>query len=1206
MDARHLTSESALHIRFFGPLELACDGKPLPNPSSARARSLLVYLVMHHDRPIPRNRLTGLFWPERPDTRARRSLSQALWQIRAALGPAAGRLATGRENVTFGFHPGDWLDVQEFEQKARETEQKASIQLYRADFFPECYDDWALVERERLRELYLGALEQSIALHKQQGDYGQALIYAQKLVAADPLREMTHRELMRLYHLQGRSQAALAQFDTLRRLLSEELNAPPTVATLDLYQEISAALNKSAAPHLPLAPPPPPILRDLAHLPFVGREQERNMLLDALQNALQGHTRLALLAGNAGVGKSRLAAEIAADAAWRGFRVGTAKMEQMTPALPFGLLTLALRDLLTPLSLAQLATLIETRHLSALAQLFPTIADNVPDLPRIADSPLDRQPERMWEGLARCIAGLSQSAPLLLLLEDLHWADEASLAALRNLFRWLKGSRLLIIITYRTAQAHKRPAVHDTLEELARIPAVCRIRLESLTAEQTVSLVQQALRTGTQEAAFASRLWDESGGNPLFIIEMLKTLLEQNDMVLLPDGSWNLPASDRPLPVPASIRQLVGERLTRLSPLLRATLEWVAVLGENADFGILAHGSQIAPSELIEHLSALVQQGFLVEASQGYHFGHDLMWENTYRNIEPQRRQELHRRAGKALETLCPDQIEPLALHFSRGNTPSKALVYTMRAGEQAEEIGDYESALAHYDRALAWADQNSTAHWDILAHQENAFGVLGRRAAQGNVLTQMQHLAKALSDTARQARTRYRQGWLEVLAGDPIRALELLDDAAKLARAAGEHDLLGNCLTVTARAWWRIGDTDSCQTAIEKASAIFRTTDNRQGEINVLNMLGNLHLGMTGNYAYALACFEKNERVARATGDQYRAAAAQANAGIALTLLGCYRRSQTLLTEAYRALIDLGDRNWQGIILHWQGINHLNLGDLERAQAVSQKALDICRQVGDRNFEIESLGALGLIALEQRDCKQAISYLSQAVEAARTGKQVMDQAVQQSCLALAHLRQGNLAEARSLAEQAVATLEELGDLVSRLTDAYFVRYQVIAATEGLEAARPHLEQAYTALQDTAASITDPAMHRSFLKNVAGNRAIVAAHDLGYIPAPPRRQTVRLPHTDAPTGRPLRQDEFVEVAWTISAPEDDEISGRTARRHHRILRLLRESTAQSAAPTVATLAQTLGVSERTIKRDLAALRTAGHDVRTRGSHPARP
>jgi len=308
------------------------------------------------------------------------------------------------------------------------------------------------------------------------------------------------------------------------------------------------------------------------------------------------------------------------------------------------------------------------------------------------------------------------------------------------------------------------------------------------------------------------------------------------------------------------------------------------------------------------------------------------------------------------------------------------------------------------------------------------------------------------------------------------------------------------------------------------------------------------------------------------------------------------------VLAQALPVMQEVGDRHWQGIILHWQAANQRGLGDLAQAQATAGQALETCRAVGNRNFEIATLELLGLIALDQHAPKEARRHLQAAVEMARANEQTMDWALNQSYLALVTLYLGRPEEARQLVEQAIVKLEGLEEQVGRIREAYFVRCQIIAATDGPKAACPDLERAYQHLAQVAARIKDPALRRSFLENERRNRAIVAAHRRGQIPPPLRQQRVSLPRVDAPTGRPLRQDEYVTVKWTVTAPEDGVISGTIARRRHRLLRLLGEAAAQEAAPTVAALANSLDVSTRTLKRDLAALRAEGHAVDTRGRH----
>jgi DNA-binding SARP family transcriptional activator len=901
-----LMGTPALHIRLFGPLELAWGNEPLTSPPSPTTRSLLAYLIFHHDHPITRDRLTGIFWPERPDTRARHALSNALWQVRHALGPAADRLAAERDTITLTLQACDDLDAATFETQVQ-REPNQAIALYRADLLEGCYDDWVVPERERLRELHLGALERLIDVHKQRGDYDQALLCARRLVAADPLREAAHCEVMRLSHLLGRSQAALEQFATLRDLLAEELGVDPVPATVDLYEEIGAALGQ-AIPYTPIAPPPPPLLRDLVNLPFIGRTEERGALLEALHAAAQGQGRLALIEGDAGVGKTRLVDEAIADARWRGFQVGMGKGDVATTPSPYRVLRDALAPLLTELRVAQLAEVVEPLWLCVTASIFPFISEHLPDLPALARLEPQEEKQRLWEGLARLLAGLASVAPLLLVLEDIHWADEATLDALLPLALSLPAARLALTLTYRTAEARERPAVWEALEALDRVLPPTRLYLHPFERAETAALVRRALgigETGGQVDAFAARLYEETGGNALLLVENLKVLLERDLLTPAGDGGWILPPGDVPLLPPVSIQGLIGERLARLAPPLRATLELVAVLGEEAEFAVLSGVSGAGSPRLLPTLEGLTQRGFLVEAETRYHFRHDCIQEVAYGAIALGERQWTHHRAGVVLERLHPERIEALAHHYERGHAWDKAVHYHWRAGEHAAGLHAYPVALHHYSRAVSAAEAAGLSpdeRFDLLAAREAVLEVLGRREEQAADLEVMEQLAVGEGDPRKLAEVYRRRAWLLAHASRYDEAEEVIrkalalaeqqrDETAKAAALIAQGMIVGGANRVgqavlhlreaveiyrqqgdragEARARSALGDALASMTSLPAAEAetqsalsLYQSLGDRLGEIDTLVRLGRLLLLQGGDKAAATTCHQRTLEV--------------------------------------------------------------------------------------------------------------------------------------------------------------------------------------------------------------------------------------------------------------------------------------------------------------------------------------------------------
>lgn len=277
---------SALHIHLFGGLQLLRDGRRLPSFPTQKSRALFAFLVMHRERLHPRDVLMGIFWGDRPDSVARKCLRTDIWRVRgvveASPGADASYLRILGDELGFDRHSDHWLDVAEFERCIQRvggrrgeelTAEQAdllsyAVEIYRGDLLDGLYDEWCVYERERLRLMYLGALETLLHYHQAREEWNEAIALGQRLLGVDPLREHVHRDLMRCFLQQGNRAAALKQFGHCERLMRTELDVEPMEETRALRDRIRSTGRVTRIkpefhiPALRLVPGPVPPLLD--------------------------------------------------------------------------------------------------------------------------------------------------------------------------------------------------------------------------------------------------------------------------------------------------------------------------------------------------------------------------------------------------------------------------------------------------------------------------------------------------------------------------------------------------------------------------------------------------------------------------------------------------------------------------------------------------------------------------------------------------------------------------------------------------------------------------------------------------------------------------------------------------------------------------------------------------------------------------------
>jgi DNA-binding SARP family transcriptional activator/biotin operon repressor len=1264
-----------LQIRLLGGLLIESEGRILPQIPSRPGRSLFAFLVLNRDRHLSRDLLAGMFWPDMADNQARRRLSQALWQIQtlfSAAGVEDSFLVTTPTAIRFNPGADYRLDVEAFESAVEPLKDAPggdggrdtiaaglteAIELYRGDLLAGMYDEWVQVEQQRLRQMFYRALSHLATFHKSRGEFEDALGYARRLALLEPLREETHRDVMRLCLLAGRPNEALLQYEVCYSALADELGAEPEEATTQLFESIAAQRLSGRRPFVPEARSP---LFDLTTpIPMVGREAPRTIAVEAIEAALTGQGATLLVEGEPGVGKTRLLEAIAEDANWRGFGVLWGEALQGEADRSYQPLATALGSALSRLRSEQLAAQVDGLWLGELSRIVPGLRELLPDAPQVAALEPSEEAGRMREAIGRAIVGLGRITPHLLILDDFQWADDDTIGAVSDLAVAIQDAPVVLCLSYRAQAARDRRAVWDGLRRIDTLGRVRRVTVEPLSQAETAELIRVS-SAARGDAALVDRIYRETGGNPLFVLETLRALHEHN-VALAADGE----AVDE-FPLPATVQDLISRRLRSLATADRAVLDLFAVAGLEADAAVIADAMDRPRPEFFEGLDVLVSRGILFERDHRYRFRHEQVRRVVLEDMAG-RRSDLHQAVAAALERLTPGDSEAIAHHLVEAGLGGAARPYALRAAERAEAMRAYATAANHYRTALTVGTFDDGERLEALFGYEQVLDVLGRRDEQAIVLAEMQALAAVDGrlraavlrrvawlcahtdrfDEARRAalealttdavageeaavvEDRLVLGMVGLWSGDPAAAVDHLREGAALAAKASQQARLRRALGSALSA---VQEYEEAAFEAQAALELFGAADDRRGEAEALGLLGVITMER-GEAAQAVAHYDRAVTLCREIGYRHGEAVHTGNRGNALWYAGRIPDALTSFGEAIDLFRSMGNRRGEALVqANAASIHHSVVGDDVTAADYSRSALDYFAEVGNEDGAAQVLCNLA-------DIERRAGRLAAAAEHIRDGLAAVERAGNRwlevqllSSEAQRLLAGGDHEGAEAAAGTALALCRELGlsDFEAGLLSISGMARlaggdlsgALVATAEAVRRLSPGTDQGYLVpyrrglVLETAGRAEDASeafieahelLTRRLQDLTADQRssALATPEHRAIADAVSRRRPtirqVRLARRDVPTGRPLRDDDFALVVWTVAAPEDDAIADPAERRRHRLRRLLAEAESHQAAATVPELAQALGASARTVRRDLQTLRLAGVPVRTRGS-----
>lgn len=672
-----------LNIEVLGNFHLRYNNQPLSRINTAKLQSVFVYLLLHCQTPQSRYYSATTLWPDSTDSQARTNLRKYLHQLRQALPDSARYFCADNNTVQWLPTAPYILDAAEFEEAIKDAKRARAkndvngrkvaltnaVETYRGDLMPECYDEWIVQPRERLAQCFRHTLEELAILHEKTRDYTVAIQYLQRLLHNDPLREATYRHLMRLHALNGDRGKSLETFEHCRYILNEELAASPSQATLNVYNRLKLVESEPRRWQGRTEQP----------IPFIGRQAEWERLQTAWGQAVKHKPHLALISGVAGIGKTRLAEELIGWANKQGYATATTRTYAVDRPLAYAPLIGWLR---TP-TLRRAISQLDSVWQAELSRLLPELLTESPHLPRPEPLTENWQRQRLFEAIGRVVCRIEH--PLILFIDDLQWCDEQTLDCLNYLLRLDPEPDMLVVGTLRPEEKDHDKSLSNLLTTLYMSRQLTEIRINPL--DQTESATLAAHIVGRYlDVGENVRLFQETEGNALFIVEMMRT---ESPFTRIPD----------------TVQAIIEHRLRQLSPPARRLADLAAIVGREFSFAVLTQASEDDEQSLLAVLDECCHRFIIREQnSERYDFTHDKIREVAYHSISRARRRFLHRRIAQVLEAMSHaiDLSAELAYHYTEAGNTEKAVHYRLEAGKQALALSAHHEAIRHLQQGLS------------------------------------------------------------------------------------------------------------------------------------------------------------------------------------------------------------------------------------------------------------------------------------------------------------------------------------------------------------------------------------------------------------------------------------------------------------------------------------------------------------------------
>jgi DNA-binding SARP family transcriptional activator/predicted ATPase len=908
-----------LKLYFLGPPRLERDGQ-IVEPDTRKATALLAYLAVMGERPS-REALAALLWPEFDDSRAKAALRRTLSALKATVGSQS--IYATREIIGLEMEH-VWCDVARFHQALAAAathlhENKSlcpecqdyletAVAFYRDDFLSGFslrdslpFDEWQLHQAEQLRRSLSDALELLVQNASRHQNFDSGIGLARRWLQLDPLREEAHCQLMRLYAWAGQRNSALLQYRAFVRFLDDELGVPPLSETTELYHDIqNGRVNQPAT-----LPPAPIVLPRNTPSPLIGRDAELGQMQQLYQQ-VGPDGRLLIVAGEPGIGKTRLAETLLAWTATAGASALTGRCYEGETNLAYAPIIQALQNGLAQATATAQLDALPPHYLAEAARLLPQLAAGR-SLPTLAALNAPGEQVRFFEGIAQTLTALLIGpTPGVFWLDDVHWLDSASQEFLLYLLhRWQKRP-FLILLCWRTEELPPAHTLLPLIASLHRSGVSHTINPMRFTLDHVQALLN--VSDVAYPTDLPGRLFAETEGLPFFVVEYLNALAEDAELL----------AAEATLTIPVSVRDLLHNRLIRIGETERQILQTAAIIGHSFDLGLVQAGSGRSADEAVTALEMLTLRGLLVDQTAVYNFSHNKLRALVYEEMGLARRRLLHRRMANILaqqqSAMTAAVAAQIASHYQFAGQEGDAAAYFIQAGDQARSLFAHQDAIHHYRSALALGADEA---WRLHA----ACGELQMRlGAYPNALSSFE-TAAALAPVTELGNLEHQLGQVYQRQGSWSLAAHTLEQAQEHLLETADPANLAHLIIDRSLVAHRQKQPDEALALAQQARALAESAADQAMQALAYNILGLLARSR-GELETAVIFLEQSRRLATSSNRPDILIAAHNNLALTHSATGKIGVAQENLERALVLCQHLGDR-------HQEAALRSNLADL-------------------------------------------------------------------------------------------------------------------------------------------------------------------------------------------------------------------------------------------------------------------------------------